>query len=212
MATLKATKRDKIGTSQARRLREGGRIPGIVYGHGEQPVPVTLDRHEIELAVLHRERLLEIDVDGRTESVLIKDVQYDSLGTDLLHVDLARVDLDESVEVTVPVLLRGTPAGAADGGVLHQLVSQVTIECTAKQIPENLRVQVNEMKLDDVLYLRDIPLPEGARLLEEPDALLCSVSLVTEKEAAPAEEAAAEPEVIGEKKEEGEEEAEEREG
>lgn len=203
MATLKASPRGETGTRAARRLREDGKVPAVIYGHGKDTVSVTLAEHEVELAVLHGERLLEIDLDGAIENVLTKDVQYDAFGNDILHVDLTRVDLNERVEVTVPVVLRGTPAGLADNGVLQQAVNEIRIECLVTAIPEDVRVSVNELNVGDALHVRDLPLPEGATLLDDPDALLCNVIVIAEEVEAPEEEEGqtAEPEVLGEKKE-----------
>ncbi len=203
MAVVKASKRDAIGTRKVKALRKGGQIPGIVYGHGLETVAITVDRHDVEAALAHGERLLELKLDRKSQNVLIKDVQYDPLGQVILHVDLTRVDLDEAVEVTVPIVLRGTPVGLSEGGVLQQINSEVTIKCAVRLIPEDIRVQVGEMKLDDVLHMRDLALPEGAKLLDEPEAVVATVAQVEEEEvaAAPEEAEEAEPEVIGEKKE-----------
>ena len=213
MALLKANVRSELGTRRVRRLREKGRIPGIIYGHGEEPVPVTLDRHDVGVAIQHGERLLEIDLDGRKHNALFKDVQYDALGQDILHVDLTRVSLDERVEVTVPIELRGTPAGAAEDGVLQQIAAEVTIECLVTAIPDDIRVSVSQMRVGDQLYMRDLPLPQEASLVSNPDEMVCSVTvLAEEREEAPAEEAA-EPEIVGGEKEpaeEGEEAADEK--
>ncbi len=119
MAVLKATKREEIGTRQVRRLREQGLIPAVIYGHGEGAVSVTLNEHEVELAIQHGERLLEIEFEGKMHNVLIKEVQWETYGQEVIHVDLARVDLDERVEVTIKIVLKGTPAGASEGGVLQ---------------------------------------------------------------------------------------------
>ena len=211
MAVVKGTKRTELGSRKARRMRKQGEIPAIVYGHGEEAEPITLYEHDVELAVLHGERLLELELDDRKENVLIKDIQYDTFGHEILHLDLTRVSLDERVEVTVPIVLRGTPAGAVEGGVLHQTAAEATVECLVTAIPEELRVSVAEMKIDDVLHMRDVPLPEGAKLLEDPETIVCSLSLVAEEVVAPVavEAPAGEPEVIGEKAEEKEEEKEE---
>jgi large subunit ribosomal protein L25 len=205
MAVLKASKRGELGTRKVKSLRVKGEIPGIIYGHGEATVPVTLTRHDVDVVLKHGDRLLELDVDGQTQNVLIKDVQYDHLGVKILHVDLARVSLDERVEVVVPVVLRGTPAGASEGGVLTQVLSQAKIECLVTAIPDDLRVSVAEMKVGDVMNLGKVPLPEGAKLLDNPETIICTVSVITEAEVAPAEGevAVAEPEVIGAKEEEG---------
>ncbi len=207
MATMKATKRTERGTRQSRRLRKEGNIPGIIYGHGEEPVAVTLGRHDIELAILHGERLLEVKIARKTHNVLIKDVQYDAFGSEILHVDLNRVDLDERVEITVPIILVGTPEGIKDGGVLQQAESELQLKCPVRHIPEEIKYLVTEMKLNDRLYMKDLVLSEGATLLNNPETLVCSVTEIQEAaEEAPLEGAGApEPEVIGEKPSEDQE-------
>ncbi len=206
MAVLKATRRSQTGSRRTRRLRREGQIPGIIYGHGEDPEPISLHTHDVEVVILRGERLLEIDLEGKTQNALIKEVQYDTFGHDVLHMDLARVDLDERVEVTIPVVLRGTPAGVDQGGVLQQVGTSVTIETLVRAIPEDIRLMIGEMNVGDILHIGDLPLPEGAKLLDDPDGVVCSVTMVAEEvEAAPEEEALPEPEVIGEVKEEEEE-------
>jgi len=201
MAVLKAMKRDELGTRKVRRLRKSGMIPGIVYGHGEQTQPVTLSEHDVELAILHGERLLELDLDGKKQNVLIKDVQYDTFGHEVLHVDLTRVRLDERVEVTVPIVLKGTPEGVtSENGVLEQISSEVRIECAVQSIPEDITYMVTEMKVGDLLNMGKLPLPEGAKLLDDADAPVATVSVIAEPLEEPSEEEKApEPEVIGEK-------------
>ncbi len=161
MVVLKASKREAFGTRKLQPLRKQGLIPGIVYGHGLTPLSITLSRHDVGVALSHGERLLELDVEGKVQNVLVKEVQYDPMGQEILHVDLTRVDLDERVEVTVPIVLRGTPVGAAEGGVLHQVTAQATIECTVRSIPEDLRFSVAEMNIGDVLAMKDLPLPQA---------------------------------------------------
>lgn len=204
MATLNANKRTGQGTRDARRIRAAGRIPGVIYGHGQTPVSVTLDRHDLDVAVHHGERLLELDIEGAKENVLIKELQYDPFQQDVIHVDLARVNLDERVQVTVPIVLRGTPAAASDGGVVTQTIAQAQVECLVTNIPDDIRFSVTEMKLGDVLRIKDLPLPEGTKILNDPEAIVASVVLIAEEVVAPAavEEGAGEPEVIGAKKEE----------
>jgi large subunit ribosomal protein L25 len=205
MAKIEAKQREERGSRRARRLREQGLIPGIVYGHGAENMAVTLNEHDVEVALLHGERVLELDVDGKAQNVLIKDVQYDTFGQQVLHVDLTRVDLDERVEVQVPVVLRGTPAD--EEAVLQQTADEVTVECAVRSIPDEIAVRVNEMRGGDVLQMKDLPLPEGVRLLDDPEETVATMTYVSEEEEVPAEEeVAAEPEVIGrEEAEEGEE-------
>ena len=201
MAVLKVAKRDELGTRKVRRLRERGMIPGIIYGHGKKAQPITLSEHDVELAILHGERLLALNLDGKEQNVLIKDVQYDTFGHEVLHVDLTRVNLDERVEVTVPIVLKGTPEGVtAEDGVLAQIAPEVRIECTVQAIPEEINVMVTEMKVGDHLSMGELSLPEGAKLLGDPDAPVATVRVIVEFEAAPPEEEEPSgPEVIGEK-------------
>jgi large subunit ribosomal protein L25 len=109
-------------------------------------------------------------------------------------------------------VFRGIPAGAVDGGVLQQTAAQVAIECMVRAIPDEIRVPVNDMKVGDVLHMRDLPLPQGAKLVSDPDVIVCSVTVIAEAEVAPAvtEVAATEPEVITERKPTEEEEAQEK--
>jgi large subunit ribosomal protein L25 len=203
---MKATKRTQHGTRAARKLRSEGQVPGVMYGHGEETQAVTLNQHEVELALLHGERLLEIDVEGKTQNALIKEVQYDTFGHEILHIDLARVDLDERVELTVVIHLVGEPAGVKEGGVLQQTESEAQIECPVRSIPDEIRHIITEMNLNDRLYMKDLALPEGATLLSDPNTLIASVTEMAEEEEAPTEgEESAEPEVIGEKPAEDEE-------
>ena len=205
MALLKAQKRLEAGTRKARALRRQGLVPAVIYGHGRQTEAITLSEHDVSLAVLHGERLLEIELDGKKENALIKEVQYDTFGQEVIHVDLARVRLDERVEVTVPIVLRGTPVGLSSDGVLQQAANEVTMECTVTEIPEEVSLQVTDLDIGQALYMRDLPLPEGAKLLSNSDTMICSIIVIAEEEvpaeAPEAEEAVAEPEVIGEKPE-----------
>ena len=209
MAVLKATKREEIGTRHVRRLRKQGFIPAVIYGHGEGTVSVTLNEHEVELAIQHGERLLELEFEGKMHNVLIKEVQWETYGQEVIHVDLARVDLDERVEVTVKIVLKGTPAGASEGGVLQQMASEVRIEVAVRSIPEEILVVINEMNVGDKLTLGDLSLPDGATLIGDAAAPVASVNVIAEEEEVEAAEegeegASTQPEIIGEKQDESE--------
>ena len=205
MAQIKATTRKETGSRQVKKLRAKGLTPAIIYGRGEQPAQVTISERDLELALHHGERLLEVDIDGVIQNALVKDVQYDTFGHFVQHVDLLRVSLTDRVEVEVRVVLRGTPKGLALGGVLNQITGDVKIECPVAAIPDEIRVMVTDLGLDESLHLRDIQLPDGVVLLGDPDAVLCQCTEVAEEVVAPVEgEEVPEPEVIGAKEEEEE--------
>ena len=149
--------------------------------------------------------VFDLGLDGKSEKVLVKDVQFDHLGIEVLHVDFARVSLDERVEVTVPLELKGTPKGEADGGVLQQIVAELEIECVVTDIPDVITHNVSEMAIDDVVHIKDLKLPPGAKALQDADLIVAMVKVIEEEAGAPAAEGeTAEPEVIGRKPEDGE--------
>ena len=202
---LTAQPREGLGSRKTKRLRDQGLIPGVVYGHKEAVVPVTLPKKELTTHIDRGAHVFDLSLDGKSEKVLVKDVQYDHLGLEILHIDFARVSLDERVEVTVPLELKGTPKGEAEGGVLQQIVNELEIECLVTEIPDNVTHSVAEMGIDDVVHIRDLKLPAGAKALQDEDLIVAMVKVIAEEEAAPAPDAAAaEPEVIGRKPEEGE--------
>ena len=115
----------------------------------------------------HGAHLVNLDVQGKVQPCLIKDAQYDHLGAELVHLDLARVDLNETVKVHVTLELRGTPKGAAEGGQLRQEMMELEVECLVTNIPENIRVSVADLALNQVLYVKDLTRTFVALLLPE---------------------------------------------
>src|SRR3954453_9668874 len=166
---MTAQPRSELGSRANKRLRDAGLLPGVVYGHKEAVVPVTLPRKELVGHLNHGVHVFDLAVDGKAEKVLVKEVQYDHLGLEVLHVDFARVSLDEKVEVTVPLELKGEPKGEADGGVLQQIVAELEVECLVTDIPDVIRHNVSDMALNDVLHIRDLKLPQGVRPLQDED-------------------------------------------
>ena len=198
--------REQLGSRANKRLRDSGKLPGVIYGHKEAVVPVTLPKIEVVNHINKGAHVFELQLSGKAETCLVKEVQYDHLGMEVIHVDFARVSLNEKVEVTVPLELKGTPKGEEDGGVLQQIVSDLEIECLVTDIPDVIRYNVSEMKLDDVLHLKDIPLPQGVKALQDEDLIVATCAEIKEEESTEAAEGdTAEPEVIGKKKEDGEE-------
>ena len=205
-AQLTAKPRNELGSRANKRLRDSGFIPGVIYGHKEAVVPVTLPKKELVTHLDRATHVFDIALDGKSEKVLVKEVQYDHLGLEVVHVDFARVSLDEKVEITVPLELKGTPKGEADGAVLQQIVMELEIECLVTDIPKEIVHNVSDMEKDSVLYIKDVKLPPGVRCTQDEDLLVATVKEI--EEAAPAEaaveEGAAEPEVIGRKAEDEE--------
>jgi large subunit ribosomal protein L25 len=204
---LQVVARDQHGKHHSRRLRTAGQIPAILYGHGQECVALAVGADEFEGALRRGSRL--VDLTGAVnESAFVRQLQWDTYGLHVLHVDFTRISAHELVKVQVVVELRGEAPGVKDGGVVDQLLHQVEIECPAASIPDKLYVNVNHLKLDASIKLADLALPEKARAIGDPDAVVvqCMVPAEMPDELAPGEAVPGEPEVIGAKKEEAEEE------
>jgi large subunit ribosomal protein L25 len=206
---LVAEKREGFGSHKAVKLRRQGLIPAVLYGHKQDTLAVSVNHDELFSAVKHGARVLDLKSDSGVETALIKAIQWDHLGKDILHADFERVSKDERITVSVRIELRGIAPGATAGGVLDQPLHTVELECLAISIPESIRVNIGELQLGQAIHVRDLKAPEGVKIVGDPDAIVVHVtSPQAEAEAAPAE-GAVEPEVIGRAKAE-EEEAEEK--
>lgn len=200
---LAAERRQERGSRAVRRMRGAGRVPGVLYGHKEENIPISLSSEELERAIRHGIHVLDIKTDGKVDKALIREVQWDHLGKHLLHVDFGRVAADERVVVTVPIEVRGTAPGISAGGVLDQLMHRLSIECLAISVPDSIRVNVGELQLGSAIHVRELVLPPGVKAMTDLDAVVVHVTAkAVEAEAPAAVEAAeaAEPEVIGRQK------------
>lgn len=202
---LKVEVRDTVGSKQAVRLRKVGKIPVIVYGHGQEPVAIAVNLHDFTEALHHGQRIFEVSLSKKKATLLVKELQYDYLGKDIIHVDMVRVDLTELVKVTVPIEQKGTSKGSHEAGIIDELLDHIEIECKAGEIPEMIEVSVKEIGVGDSIHAGDIVLPEGAKLVTDPRALVLHCHLVAAAKTTEEieEEAPTAPEVIGEKPEEG---------
>lgn len=202
--TLKASLRKESGSKDSARLRAGGQIPAIIYGHGQNPESIAINRHEFTEAVHHGHRLFEVDVEGKAEKLLVKDVQYDYLGKYIIHADMIRVDLTEKVAVEVPIVLKGVAKGTVEGGLIESHLGTLEIECLVTVIPESLEVSVKELEIGDSIHAGDITLAAGFKLITDPESLIVGCQppkVATEEETEGTEAAeAASPEVITERK------------
>jgi large subunit ribosomal protein L25 len=195
--------REGHGTRAARRLRKQGLVPAVIYGHKEATVSVALPGEDLGKAIRHGVHVLDLQTDGNIQKVLIRDVQWDHLGKEILHVDFTRVAADERVVVTVPVEVRGIAPGIAAGGVLDQPIHSIAVECLVTSVPDSIRVNVSELQLGAAIHVGELTLPPGVKVMADPDAVVVHVTVKQAEAEAPvaapvAEQA--EPEVIGRQK------------
>ncbi len=209
---LKASVREKSGTRNSVALREQGKLPAVVYGHGKDTVSITLNTNEFVDSLHHGNRIFDVDLAGAKDTLLVKDIQYDYLGDTVIQGDLMRVDLNERVKVEVMIKLAGTAAGTHMGGIIEEIMNRIEVECAVRDIPEFLLVDIKGLELDKTLRAEEIELPESFVLVTNPNAGVVGChepkAVIAEEEAAEGVEGeevvegAAEPEVITEKKEE----------
>ncbi|MGH7458612.1 MAG: 50S ribosomal protein L25/general stress protein Ctc [Longimicrobiaceae bacterium] len=202
--TLKAELRQERGKGEARRMRAGGRIPAVIYGHGDETRALSLDAHEFErlLASLGGESaLIDIQVGRKKTPALIREVQWDPVRPVILHVDLYQIHADEKIHLEVAVRVTGNPVGVREeGGVLQHVRHEIEVECLPKDIPEHVEVNADQLAIGDSIHVRDLDLP-GVKILTDGELTICSVVPPTVVEVEePAE--AAEPELVGAEEEE----------
>lgn len=173
--TLNADTRPDAGTRSARKLREAGRIPAIIYGHGEPPQSVSLALHDVKAALAQGARTLQVSVAGSTEQFFIKEVQYDHLDMVPIHMDLTRVSKDERVKVRVGIELRGIPKGISEGGILDQHLADVEVECGVMEIPDTFHPFVTELGMGESLCVKDLELPGGVVAITGADERIATV-------------------------------------
>jgi large subunit ribosomal protein L25 len=198
-----AEARTASGTRKARAIRKEGKIPAVLYGLGKEAVSIALPHSQTEAILRSGAHTADLTLNGKTDKVLIQDVQYDYLQKEIEHIDLLRIDANQKVRVKVALDFRGTPKGAKEGGILETQLNELELEVLATDIPSDIRVNVEDMALDAVLHAKDIVLPKGAKLIDNPERIVAAVSAIKEVEAIDLTTATAEPEVIGKKPEEG---------
>ena len=175
---LNATPRQKLGKRSRRVLREG-KLPAIVYGHNTEPTPITLDKLEFQKVFVKsgRTHLVDLAIDGRTEKVLVRDIQVHPRRLGPIHVDLYQVDLQEKIQVEVPVHLTGesAPVKQGDGDILHPLHA-VRVECLPSDIPGAFEVDITPLdEIDAELRVKDLNVPKGVTVLEDPEELVVKI-------------------------------------
>jgi large subunit ribosomal protein L25 len=172
--TLPAALRDAEGSRAARRLRRSGQIPGVVYGGGEDPVALQIEMLTLRRVLAHAGQIVDLDLDGTTVPVLLKDTQRHPVNGEPVHVDLLRVNMDEAIQTTVVVELVGLDdaPGAKEGGVIEQVNRDVTVEALPGDIPDGLPLDVSKMNVNDTLTLADLSVPTGVTLVDDPELVL----------------------------------------
>ncbi|MEE8476573.1 MAG: 50S ribosomal protein L25 [Myxococcota bacterium] len=198
--------REGTGKGPARRLRASGRVPAVCYGRGAKSLGISLDPLALDQllkgSTAGLNTLIALQVEGGGEyhgkPMLVKELQRDPVSRQILHADLYAVNLQEAIQVSVPIHLEGTPEGVKMGGILDQTLREVELECMPQAIPEELRLDVSELLVGQSLHVRDLSVPEGATLLSDLDLSVVTVATPAVEEEPVAEAVEGEPLAEGE--------------
>ncbi len=212
--TLNVADRGVMGKSEAKKLRAQGQIPAVIYAKNAKPVHISADRREF-VKILHKTGenvIIDLNVgDNKKHTVIIKEIQYDTIKEGIFHVDFQKIKLTDKIRIHVPLVTKGDAdaPGVKEGGMLEHVLREVEIECLPTDIPKDIRVDVSGRKVGEAIHVGDIVLPEKVAMLTDPEKVAVQVKYEAEEKAAeeaPEEEGVekSEPEVIKKKKEEEE--------
>ncbi len=209
---LEAELREEKGSAKARELRNNGYLPSVVYFHGKEALSIKFSKSAL-LKLVHQHRLESIiinlkikdDKKAKGRPCLVKEIQYDPVSEDIIHVDFNEISLTEAIKVNVAIEAKGEAIGVKqEGGSLEHILWEVEVECLPTDIPKNIEVDVSALKMGEAIHIKDIVFPTGVKPLHDPAAIVLHVAAPM-KEEAPVEavegEEKQEPEVIKEKKE-----------
>lgn len=200
-AKISGVERTQFGSLKTKKLRASGYTPGNIYGHGQPNLNFSVKSDELETIIRSGTKVMDLTVGGTTEKALLLEVQWDTFGTHIRHFDLQRVDPNEKIHVEVPIEIKGTAAGVLSGGVLEQPLHTLNLECLAYLIPNTFLVKVADLQVGQSLHVKELEVPEGISILNDPDEVVIHIVKVAEVEikTEAAEGGATQPEIVGRK-------------
>jgi large subunit ribosomal protein L25 len=203
ISQLNATARAGTGTGVARKIRQAGNIPGIIYGHGREPFNLSVNARDTEKLLTQisaASTVIELNIDGAPSRTLIREIQRHPFKRNILHIDFQELVAGEKVTVSVPLRFVGTAEGVRNsGGILEEVMHQLHIRVDPSAIPDHIDIDVNELTIGHSLHIRDIVLPDGVTVLDNEDATICVVTApktAVEETPVAAAEGLTEPELI----------------
>ncbi len=208
LQTLTASKRDDKGTGPARRARQDGFIPGVVYGGDAEPLMIQVELREFSRLIHGKggeHAIVQLNIAEQPSlggPALLKEVQHHPHRGHILHADFQRISLDERISTVVPIVLEGRAPGVAEGGVLDHILRELEVECRALEVPESITVDVSELAINDSILVESLVVPSNVTVVTPGDHMVVVVHPPRVEQAVEAEAEAAEPEVIGQKKDE----------
>lgn len=171
VVTLEVDKREKLGSAESRRLRRAGRIPVNLYGMGREPANFTVDSHGFTQQFENGNRMFELKLGDAVQICMLKDLQYDAMGDDILHADLLRVDDTVPVTANVAIEFSGVPDSPA-GATMDYIRHDISVTAIPRSIPEKIEVNVSAIPVGTRMTAKELPLPEGVELAERAEATI----------------------------------------
>ena len=203
---LQVTERNELGKRHTRRLRRAGFLPAVLYGKGNEARSLSVPAEQVAMTVRHGSKLVELQ-GSESGTALIQELQWDTFSTHVLHLDLLRVDATERVSLTVPVEIRGSAPGEKEGGVVEHLLHELEIEATVQSLVDRIEVSVNELQVNQSMTIGDLQdVPDGVTIVTDAKTTVvqCMVPIERPDEDDVAAATGAEPELIGRKESEEE--------
>lgn len=160
--------RTETGTRAVNRLRRAGFTPAILYGHGEGTTSIQVDSRQLSRLIFDGHHMVTLDLGGKQDEGVLREIQMDSMGQEIIHVDFARIDLDEVIEMLVLIVAEGNAKGAGSGGIIEMVRPSVTVKGKARDIPESITLDVTELGLSDSIKVQDLKLAEGLEIMADP--------------------------------------------
>ena len=198
---LNANMRDVRTKSIVKQVRESGAVPGVVYGKNIGSLAISVDAKELKQilgSVSGRNTLINMNVNGGKQTVMVKSLQMDPLHKDIQHVDFQQVSADTKIRTIIPIKLVGNPKGVVMGGIIQHDLRSAEIECLPNQIPDDITIDISELEIGDALSVEDINLPTGVKVLDHPHTTVVGVAVAKAPE--PAGQPEVEPEPMAEAK------------
>jgi large subunit ribosomal protein L25 len=191
-----AAKGKGTGSRVSKKLRAAGRIPAIVYGHKQAPTPISVGRDSIWEMIKKSTHLAELQLAGGPETVMVREIQWDHLGKEIIHVDFARVSAGETIVTDVRIDLRGEAPGVAEGGVLEHTLHTLHITCAADAIPDSIKVDISNLHLGKSIHVKELKLPAGVSVKGDGEAIVVHLVSRTAAVEPTGDETVTQPEVI----------------
>ena len=174
---LRVSPRGKLTKGELRQERKKGRLPAQIYGKGIEPISVFLEGKEFTNVAkrITESMIIDLDLEGKRFAALLKEIQKETISGDILHIDFNLLRYDRKIRVRVPLHLNGTAKGVKDGGILEHSIHEIEVECDADNLPEKIEVDITDLEANHALHLREIALPEGVKLITNPDTVFAII-------------------------------------